>query len=271
MRNVLASPEQLPPNLQELMLRHHGRDCSNGSSYSLRPLLALSRLQKLQLGMRDAAPAAEDLAALSSISSLTELGLSYTKAELLHEEQTNTEQAAAAEATAEAAAEAAAAAWHLLPLKALSWNSSYIPATIIEQASALQGLTRLELHTWSAHLGDQLAPVQLAAMLRALTGLQRLQLTRRSVGFPGKSDNAAHRDNIYRFEPDAVASLLQAIGGLRELGGARVELQMHLTKSAADELDGRLQELLPSWMLGRHCRVTVDLLKFDTGGFGLMS
>jgi hypothetical protein len=75
-RDVLEPLEQLPPNLQELTLCLQGGGCSNVSSYSLQALLALGRLQTLQLCMRDAVPAAEALREqhrLSSVSNLTEV------------------------------------------------------------------------------------------------------------------------------------------------------------------------------------------------------
>jgi hypothetical protein len=156
---VLSPAEQLPPNLQELTLRQvdYGGKRVSGSGYSLQPLLVLSRLQKLQLCMRDAAPAAEDLAALSSISSLTAVELSYvwecSTAELEEAAYAAAADAAAeaadaaARAAAEAAAEAAASAWQLLPAKALTWSSPFVPAAVAQVVGVLQGLTRLELHT----------------------------------------------------------------------------------------------------------------------------
>jgi hypothetical protein len=142
----LGPADQLPLELQKLTLRHGpvgfiDDDSSCITSCSLQPLLALSRLQTLQLTMRDAAPAAEELAQLSSISSLTEVEL-WCDWERGHGDNSNRRTEAI-----EAAAEAAAAAWKLLPMTTLSWSSPCMPAADVQVVGVLQGLKRLELHT----------------------------------------------------------------------------------------------------------------------------
>jgi hypothetical protein len=140
---------------------------------------------------------------------------------------------------------------------------------MVRQVGVLQGLTHLELHTTAKQVHGQLVPAQLAAMLQPLTGLQQLKLMSGAVADLGGRYGLASAGEVPGFESYAVAALLQAIGGLRELGGVCVKLQMQLTKSAAKRLHGRLQELLPVWMLAgseleQRCRVAVDLLEIDT-------
>jgi hypothetical protein len=288
---VLSPAEQLPPHLHELTLRqveYHHRD--EGSKYSLQPLLVLSRLEKLQLCMRDgAAAAAEQLAQLTSISSLTEVELSYAW------ELSSAEEAG----QAKAAAEAAAVAWLMLPLKALSWSSTWvsgwfdfsdswrcaIPAAVLHVVGSLQGLTKLELCAATKYSSDLPEPAQLAAMLQPLTGLQQLKLTSSmDVINPGWDSGACEGDPVYAvdalceydggsvasvdevpgFEVDAVAALLRSIGGLGELGDVCMHLQMPLTESAVTELSETVQQLLPQWLVP-HCQVDVYQLKVDTG------
>jgi hypothetical protein len=223
--------------------------------------------------MRDAAPAAEELATLSSISSLTAVELWYC-----WEEEpayyVGTGVAEAAEASWLEKAEAAAAVWQLLPLKALSWSSYRIPAAVVQQIGMLQGLTRLELHIESEHLRHQLMPAQLAAMLQPLTGLQQLKVA-------GNACCAANDDTWCSvasiaegpgYGVDAAAALLQAIGGLGELGEVCVDLQMHLLESEVNALCETVRELLPEaarWLVP-HLTLNADVLSIDSGAYSTM-
>jgi hypothetical protein len=249
--------EQLPPNLQLLTLHYYSprHNRSDGSSYSLQPLLALSRLQKLQLCMRDGVLAAEELARLSSISSLREVELWYNwQEDYIGQHGSPTRPAESAGARFDAAAEAAAAPWLALPLKALSWSSRYIPAAVVLQVSALQGLTRLELHITTEYAAEEMVPLKLAAMLRPLTGLQQLKLTS-STAEEYYSDGhrrvggGAAADGFAGYDACAVMELLRVIGGLQELGDVNVKLQMHLSVREVDEVYEAAQELLPDWMV----------------------
>uniref|UniRef100_A0A383W3M9 Uncharacterized protein n=1 Tax=Tetradesmus obliquus TaxID=3088 RepID=A0A383W3M9_TETOB len=222
---VLAPSEQLPPNVRVLSLNYFSEDeyVSHSGQYSLQPLLPLTRLQRLQLWMSNGAPAAHELAALSSISSLTSVDLCFNWG--VGADHINGEQAAAA-----AAAEGVAAPWPTLPLRALSWGSSRILPAVLQAITALHGLTCLALHTTSWRAGDGLAPAQAAAALQQLTGLRQLELTcSYDAGLSNIGGTSDGEDPDVGAE--AVEALLSALGGLRELGYMCVRLQIGISGS----------------------------------------
>uniref|UniRef100_A0A383WK29 FBD domain-containing protein n=1 Tax=Tetradesmus obliquus TaxID=3088 RepID=A0A383WK29_TETOB len=247
---VLEPAEQLPPNLRVLSL-YHSKDPashSHGSNGSLQPLLPLSGLQEFRLFMRGGAPAAAELAALSSISSLTKVELEYDWDDWRPPH------------VCAQLAEAVALEWPTLPVKALYWTSFRMSAAVVQQAGALQGLTSLELWTDCGDFDDGLVPARLAAMLQPLTGLRRLLLACVDVlaweeeesqeeGEEGEEGEAGdEQEEEEGYECAATAALMQAVGGLRELADVNVRLQMHLSEAAVQELCRLKQQLLPGWM-----------------------
>lgn len=239
---------------------YHGEDAasrsSSGSSGSLQPLLLLRRLQTVRLHMRCGAPAAAELAALSSISSLKEVKLLC-----IWEQRSAPHLRTQLGEAAEAAAEGGAAAWLTLPVKALQWHSYRMLAAVVQRAGALQGLTSLQLLTDCEDVDDGLVPAQLAAMLQPLTGLRQLQLACNGSRKVTRGSAAALYSvgEVPGYECGAVAALMQAVGGLRELADVSVHLQMQLSEAAVVELRSLQQELLPCWM-ARICKVDARLL-----------
>jgi hypothetical protein len=110
-------------------------------------------------------------------------------------------------------------------------------------------------------------------MLQPLTGLQQLQLTCSAAlfehGFGDKRGGMASVGEVPGYERDAVAALLQVVGGLGDLAEVRVKLQMQLSESAAAELRDMVQELLPKsahWLLP-YCKVATGVLSIDSGAY----
>jgi hypothetical protein len=238
---LLSSFERLPPNLVDVTWWDMPgfSFVTDGTMCSMQPLLSLTRLQKLQLQFVDAAPAAQELVQLSSISSLTNLQLKY-----IWEQQLSVRHCSAAEA--------AATAWPLLPLKCLAWSSSHgsVPTAVLQHVAALQCLTQLDLFVQSPHVSDLLAPAQLAVVLQQTTALEELSLhSSMSTGYSASVDSV-----VASFEVGAVAAFLQAIVGLHELGEVHVELYMEWSEGAAAELPRLREELLPAW-LAQLCQV----------------
>ncbi|KAF6254814.1 hypothetical protein COO60DRAFT_1538509 [Scenedesmus sp. NREL 46B-D3] len=222
---VPSPTDQLPPNLLDLtwlLEDWYGSVAASSSSCSVQPLLALSRLRKLQLHTCATSPTAEELAQLSSLGSLTELGIVSNWQTLGHEEDEADVlwQTVAAQAAAEPTN---AAVLRLLPLKALSWSSERSPVAVavLQHLGALQGLTRLELHlsceAVPGHCGNQLTPAELTAMLQRSTGLQQLSLTAivDVAQFVFNIDNDAGDFVVVGYDVDAVAAFLRAVGGLK--------------------------------------------------------
>jgi hypothetical protein len=290
---TLFCGEQLPPNVLTLTwsddLGFH-RAVVEGK-YSLQPLLALSKLQQLHLDMRHGAPEIEELAQLNSISSLTDLTLTYDLIGL----GANPSNAAAVEEAAAAAAAAEAAAqgvWQLLQLKALSWKSRSIPAAVLQQLSALQGLARLDLQLLDHHdaCQAQYQPAVLAAALKPLSKLQQLQLILNPARYQasssesivlsasgeqhaapaaGESEGSSPSSSEQRGDAQGVAAFLQAIAGMSDLGQVYICLPVKLAEADAQQLSGMVQQLLPGW-LGQCCAATVtaQLLKINDGQQG---
>ena len=127
----LHAGDQLPPNLQELHCFVDPLEDDDTREHSgLQPILALSRLELLELGVwQGPAITAEELQQLSRLSSLRELRLDHTGC-------TITDPADAA------------AAWRALPLKSLSWNTDEWPDALMHCCSSW-GSCRAS-HGWSS-------------------------------------------------------------------------------------------------------------------------
>jgi hypothetical protein len=146
-----ADGDQLPPFLEELCWDLHAI-----GSFSVQPLLGLTRLQRLWLKFEGQAPAAAELAQLSCLKSLQDLKLSYS------------------DVPDEVVEAAAAEVWPVLPLVGLYVAAATgVPLPLLEPStmhlSGLQRLTRLHL-SGSREIGA--VPGQLAALLRQLPALQ---------------------------------------------------------------------------------------------------
>ncbi|KAF6254816.1 hypothetical protein COO60DRAFT_282268 [Scenedesmus sp. NREL 46B-D3] len=238
----LRKHDQLPINLQELKYGISGSRFRQRTGGTLQPLLASSRLQKLDI-IFAVAPGvtADELKQLSSLSSLQELRLLY------------------AGCTAADAA-AAAPAWRSLPLKSLVWTSSDAPA-VVQQLGELHGLTHLKLQAagWPRVCTSR----QLAAALQQLSRLRHLVLqgpdSRQSAALgpaPGAAADCGTGGvgDVWR-NAGGVARILQAMAGLGDLQGAHVVLPVQLQESAVQQLRYVLPQLLPR-RLARCCEVS---------------
>jgi hypothetical protein len=271
---------QLPPNLQELSYPTGScaRHSLRGSWFSVQPLLALSRLQKLHLAViAETASGAlalqlSQLSRLSSLSSLQAVRLSCVWGRLSLAGLSKMEDAAAS----------VAAAWGVLPLKELQWSSLQVPAAVVRQISALTGLTRLALSSRAGQYGHiQATHAELAVTLTKLAALRRLSMCGfKSMALPHYSNDvvseleaaglpaAAH---LYAAEVaravdssvgdmystpwlchgiGGVAVLLQAVGMLHALEDVCVVLRVKLNSALQMQtMQGVLQQVLPEWLL----------------------
>jgi hypothetical protein len=259
---TLLEEDQLPQNLHELQYEY--TNMCFPSSCEEQPgnfegLLALSRLERLHLEFwGGTAVAAEQLQQLSCMRSLQELRLSY-------------------QGCSAAEVEAAATVWHALPVKSLQWGSDSVicyekwglPAAAVQQFDQLQGLTQLALKTKHGELDR----VELVEALQQCTRLQRLTVE----GFEGFDHMLEERDATatiaaaecvavgggaacnreVRRSVDGVRAFLQAVGGLSMLEDVSVVLPVHLQETDVQQLQGSLQQVLPSRLL-HGCRVHED-------------
>uniref|UniRef100_A0A383W0I8 Uncharacterized protein n=1 Tax=Tetradesmus obliquus TaxID=3088 RepID=A0A383W0I8_TETOB len=202
------------------------------------------------------------LAPLSALMQLTtlKLGGPVTRVQLQHMQLPQLQQLQAVVNKPWKKAEGAAAAWMKLPLTELSWRSDGIPAALVQLVGAMHGLTRLKLQAHSDWAWDQVTPAQLAAMLQPLTGLQELTL-RLISGFKRREASAG---GVPGYDVAAVTALLQAIGGLTELGQVSVVLRMQLSEQEMETLHTVMPRLLPDW-IAQRCRLHVDVFKIDPG------
>jgi hypothetical protein len=259
----LQLSEQLPPNVVYLWWYNKAA----GGAWSLRPLLRLSCLRKLQLrsvirfgaGAADESvqptQAAANLAQLSSLSSLQEVGLAY-------EWRGPVEAVTAAAATAwsaaltAAAATACSAAWQVLPLTSLALSCECMPVSVLQQALPLQALKTLQLV--QTKVEQRLAPAALANLLQQTTALQQLQLEcylhcstlsvpRGSAG--GHWQFAAVDGNV-----DGIARVLRTVCSLPALEAASVKLCMQLSEAAVRQLSHMIQLQLPG--MQQYCFAT---------------
>jgi hypothetical protein len=245
-----------PPNACSLQ-------CSNAqwdeqTDCAVQPLLALTRLQKLQLKAVASAAAAAELAQLSRLSSLQDIQLTYA----LHYRLKYSDADIAA----------LPAAWAVLPVKALSYSSSYnretIPAAIIQQIGALTGLTRLHLNAHWGHVDA--TPPQLVGMLQQLTALRKLslqgvrsfapvvgstRLTRSAAaalsaaaaGSAGSGATSSSSGSVKVYlDVEVVASLLETVGGMQDLVSGSVNLPVWFTAKEVRQLQDSLQQRLPA-------------------------
>jgi hypothetical protein len=243
---VLRPSDQLPPNLRALFW--DGR--TDDRDWSVKPLLQLSCLEKLQLHTRmhfaRASASAASLAQLSSLSSLQSVEVVYDWVESV----SDAEAAATAAAGAAAAVEASAAAWRLLPLTALTWSHQCIPvAALLTACPLLQGLSRLELISHRAHCEPlQLAPAALVALLQRMAGLQQLWLNcclaSKVPGPLGVGYHDGWRDATFKYA-ESVCSLVRTICGLPALETASVTLVVQLDRTSVERLRAQLQQQLP--------------------------
>uniref|UniRef100_A0A383W3E5 Uncharacterized protein n=1 Tax=Tetradesmus obliquus TaxID=3088 RepID=A0A383W3E5_TETOB len=274
---------QLPPNLLELELSSYDR--TDGIQVSVQPLLALTRLERLQVLLDNNTKATLMFAQLSSLSSLQEVSLAF-------------EWSGASPATweeTEATAAGIAAAWRVLPLRELRWSIAHMPAAVLQQISALTGLTNLALSggcagRWygclqATHAEFALARTQLTALRQlSIQGFGRMAMP--SVGDDvvaalevGGLPAAAH---LYAAEVSSgmdaldtsraylhhgcgsIALLLQAVGTLSALREVCVVLPVQL-KSAQQRrvMQDVLQQVLPKRIMDclevAASRVAVEL------------
>jgi hypothetical protein len=272
-RGVPLPNDQLPPNVCDLTWRNYndsyqGLEDSRSriaSECSLRPLLALRRLRRLQLGFLRGTTAAGHLVGLNAISTLTEVVLQYN----WEGRFSAPEYSDAAEAAAQAAAPAAAAAWRqLLPLRQLRWKGMGLPTAVLQHVGELQGLTCLGLQfSYAPDVLQQLQPPRLAAVLQRLTNLRRLQLSLRRWDLDEWKRGGVPAASGQADDKRGVTALLQAVGGMSELYQVCINLPLNLAPAEAEQLSGTLQQVLPAWLVD-HCKVTARLLSInDYQGF----
>jgi Leucine-rich repeat (LRR) protein len=156
----LSSQDKLPPNLEELQWT----SITLCSHRARQPLLALSRLQKLTLGLKQMYPAAADLSQLRSLRNLQEVELAYTNERF---------------SPLFAGAEASAAAWLVLPVRSLSLVvTGSVTEALLQHLGKLTGLKSLSLTFGDVASLPKLVGVlpKLAGVLPKLAGLQQLTM-----------------------------------------------------------------------------------------------
>jgi hypothetical protein len=231
--------DQLPFGLRELML---DLCCGDNVEHAVQRLEHLNHLEKLCLNIRgptaaaSAAALAESLIKLTCIGSLQGVEFSY---------QSYVDEEAALLATL-------ASAWTALPLKSLHLKSGSrsIPVAAVQQVSALQGLTRLQLPKLSMDGAFGMTPAHLALMLSPLTALRKLQLS--TCG-----EEEAEMVGAYNARED-VASMLRAVGCMRKLQNLDMFVPVKLWHTDVVWLEGMLEELLTS-SLAKYCHLHMDL------------
>jgi hypothetical protein len=246
----LLPEDRLPPNLRELVWAWSGTiSCASGTTFSIQPILALSRLQKLHLWQMCEAKAATatELSQLSSLSSFTDLRLSciYTSQHVRR----------------------AAAVWHCLPLRLLSLAGVELTSAFLQRLTALQGLKSLSLDSSADDDNDEVnnsvTTAQAAAAVQQLTALQHLHLrnTRNwcESNVPILVCGALRR----RMSTPAVrgmVGLLQAVGSLQDLSSVHVQWHLRQISAAeAQQVSGVLHQLLPRSLV-LCCRVRGGLV-----------
>jgi hypothetical protein len=248
---ALRQDDQLPPNLQQLEYVLIGeRSEDDGQTSILQPLLVLGQLQKLEMQFRGApAVTADELKQLSSLTSLQDLCLSY-------------------EGCTQGDAAAAAAAWRILPLKGLIWGSDNVSAAMVQQLGELQGLTQLVLQAagLSCSVLDA-TPGQLAVALQQLRKLRCLtvkgydymamQAGVPAIGSDGQDPAIGAWHGI-----GGIEAFLQAVDALYDLGEAHVALPVVLQEADVQQLNDKLQQLLPRG-LARYCNVSAHQVEVE--------
>jgi hypothetical protein len=248
---ALRPDDQLPPNLQQLeyvLIGERGED--DGQTSILQPLLVLSQLQKLEMQFRGApAVTADELKQLSSLTGLQDLCLSY-------------------EGCTERDAAAAAAAWRVVPLKALMWGSDNVSAAMVQQLGELKGLTQLVLQAAGLSSSRMDAtPGQLAVALQQLTKLRCLTVKgydymALQAGVPATGNDGLDPAIGAWHGIGGVEAFLHAVDALCDLREARVSLPAVLQEADAQQLHGKLQQLLPR-RLARYCNITAHQVEVE--------
>jgi hypothetical protein len=254
--HAMGPGDVFPPNLQQLKWQ--------GDCRSVVPLLPLQQLRAMQLCFDGQPPAAPELAQMSSMGQLTELGFVYSTA--------GTFDAAIADA------------WAVLPLrslKLLNWAEPHasdkppvVPLEVVARLSALSQLTCLELGIplLCGSLGVHLAatPGQLAAALAPLTGLRTLHISgfdsvaadvgdaadASAAGRPARtassragktSSTSAGSEQAVQHGEAGVVALLEALGGLWRM--QRMDVQLPLVMAGRDvSRAARAAQRLPAWV-----------------------
>jgi hypothetical protein len=238
---TLRFGDQLPPNLREIRWNGLG----NVASYSVQPLLALSSLTGLTLGLNSSPSAAAlstQLMRLSMLSSLQNVSLSY----FMNKSEPVSSAAAAAMMLGNHTNRSYWRAWAALPLKSLEYWAEQVPAAVVDQLGSLRSLTSLVL---ASRTGQACRIVcnaqQLAAAVQQLTNLQRLHINKAVLGYVGRvqvcttdANEAPERQRV-----DGIEALAKVIGSHAALQVANVWLWAELSGPAAQELDSRLREL----------------------------
>jgi hypothetical protein len=239
-RHGMTGSDELPGGLLELCWD----ECWQGQC-TVQPLLGLTQLQKLRLYFKDQPPAAEQVQQLSTLSSLQEVLLACVASPV-----------ACVEAVA-------VATWPVLPLTELRLASiDLASAALLQQLQQLQGLTELTLAIREYGEQVQLTLSEVAAMVRNLPALQHLSLQRLRFKATVEAKEKGSRKGMYH-DAAGVEELLQAISSLRELESAYEFLPLKLLKAAAQEVKGRLPQLLGS-LLEPWCAVEATILQIDT-------
>jgi hypothetical protein len=204
-------------------------------SFSVQPLLTLSRLQTLHIQLTGEAAEYEALAQLSRLTGLQELGVVCSACNWQLDSS-------------------ATAAWGALPLRKLHLCGVKVSASLLHQLTAFQGLTSLCLVDVDA--------MQLAAVLQQLPKLQSITLRPvvsgvRSRSFLQRGSTSMGSSNAPASDAvESIATLLLAIGSLQELGEVCLcmELPVEPDGGVVQQLYSLFQQLLPNSLLP-HCEV----------------
>jgi hypothetical protein len=198
----------------------------------IQPLLVLRQLQQLHITCEDVLTAghdeatlvAEDLAQLSTLTSLQDVALKVDRV------------------AGVTAAAVGAAAWHALPLRLLHLRSTgVIHVDVLQELSTMQALTSLSLRT---DLAGNVAAAhqQIGLVLQQLTRLQVLRLQALRVEPCQVSGGGAEAYH----DVQGIALLLQAVCGLPMLDKVWVELPVRLEDTAVQQLLDTFAASLPA-------------------------
>jgi hypothetical protein len=222
---------QLPPNLCELQWQY----AHEGLGWGLQQLLALTRLQKLELlGKMLELEQQQQLPQLTSLVSLTKIDVCCSAV--------------------------TAAACSALPIKALSITSDDATPAVLQQLCAFSGLTYLGIS--GKHLPATMQ--QLSATLVQLTALQHVSITginTTAANRPARStrsSSVAARTSSTGSDScgagsasvvrgvEGIAKLLRAVGCLPDLGSVCIAFPVMLLLAELRQL----QEFKSSWLPG---------------------
>lgn len=269
---LLAAKDQLPPNLCGFVWSYKCR-CSahilgaqGCFNHCLQPLLALSKLEKLHLQVPGEPYAAQEVAQLSSMSSLQELGIMFSCK------------------PGSGLDSSAIAAWGQLPLKSLTLDFVEFSTGFVQQLTMFQHLTRLSLNRRSVFddrlfepstFSSDAKPASLAAVLTQLTRLQLLAINMSTQQhYDDDDDDMAYDAHAAQLASSRVpflaeswgfestTALLRAIGQLQQLGSVQLWQHVSLDSAAVQQLNRMRRQLMPSWLVD-CCHVYSHFLSVD--------